>query len=241
MNEFEKKAILFDKDGTLIEFNKIWLHATRAMIPLFTENFSVRDDVVDKEILEGLGLSEQKVKDSTAIASGTSWDVAQVLQQFLEKEDPNILRFVRAYFYEYTQEHHSDLQEIGNVQKLFRRLKDAGYVIGIVTADDYETSMYTIKHLNLEDMVDFIATGDRYEPKPSMAALDSFSTIFQIPTSNILFVGDSIIDMQFGKHCRKGIAVLSGVGDEQELMRYTDAIYPTIHDVPYEQYLDEII
>lgn len=241
MNGFEKKAILFDKDGTLIEFNTIWLHATQAMIPLFTKTFKVKDDVVDREILEGLGISKEKVEDSTAIASGTSWDVAQVLQQFLEKDDPNVLHFVREYFYEYTKKNHADLKEIGDVQKLFMRLKEAGYVIGIVTADDYETTMYTIKHLKLVDMVDFIATGDRYEPKPSMAALESFSKEFQIPTSNILFIGDSIVDMQFGEHCQKGIGVLSGVGDEQALMRYTDVIYPTIHEIPYAKYLEEKI
>ena len=33
--------------------------------------------------------------------------------------------------------------------------------------------------------------------------------------------------MQFARHCRKGIAVLSGVGIEAELIQYTDAIYPT--------------
>ena len=36
MNGTDKKAILFDKDGTLIEYNTLWPDATREMIPLFS-------------------------------------------------------------------------------------------------------------------------------------------------------------------------------------------------------------
>lgn len=236
MNGTDKKAILFDKDGTLIEYNTLWPDATREMIPLFREKFAVKEDVSNKQLLERLGLSDQKVSDATAIASGTSKDIAEVLNQSLKDRSTDVLPFVRDYFNRYTMKHQSELKSIGNVKHLFNTLKQEGYTLGIVTADDYDSTLFTLKHLELEPLVDFIATGDRYEAKPAAEAIDSFSASVNIPTHRILFIGDSVIDMQFAKHCRKGIAVLSGVGIEAELLQYTDAIFPTLHDVPYNRY-----
>ena len=236
MNGTDKKAILFDKDGTLIEYNTLWPDATREMIPLFREKFAVKEDVSNEQLLERLGLSDQKVKDASAIASGTSEEIAHVLSQSLKDKNDDVLSFVRDYFYQYTIKHQTEIKAIGNVKHLFNSLKQLGYMLGIVTADDYDSTLFTLKHLDLEHFVDFIATGDRYEAKPAAEAINSFSASVNIPNDQILFIGDSVVDMQFAKHGRKGIAVLTGVGIEAGLSQYTDAIYPTIHDVPYSRY-----
>ncbi len=236
MTGTDRKAILFDKDGTLIEYNTIWPDATRKMIPIFREKFDVKEDVSDTHLLASLGLYNQKVSDSTAIASGTTKDIARVLNQSLKDESSDVLSFVQDYFNQYTIKHQVEIKSIGNVRSLFNTLKQAGYTLGIVTADDYDSTVFTLKLLDLAVFVDFIATGDRYQAKPAAHAVESFSAAVNVPTDQILFIGDSVIDMQFARHCRKGIAVLSGVGIEAELIQYTDAIYPTIHDVPYSQY-----
>ncbi|WP_019155671.1 HAD family hydrolase [Robertmurraya massiliosenegalensis] len=238
MNGIDKKAILFDKDGTLIEYNSIWPDATRAMIPRFRMQFDVQEEIDDEELLQRLGVGEDKVKDCTAIASGTSYDIAEVLKQALKNSDQDTLRFVREYFYQYTIENNKEIKAIGDVKTLFTRLKKADIRIGIVTADDYDSTLFALKQLKVDELVEFIATGDRYEAKPAMEAIEAFSVAIKIPRDQILFIGDSIIDMQFARHCRKGIAVLSGVGEEGELLQYTDAIYPTIHEIPYEQFLE---
>ncbi|MGG0719366.1 HAD family hydrolase [Robertmurraya massiliosenegalensis] len=238
MNGIEKKAILFDKDGTLIEYNSIWPDATRAMIPYFREKFEVKENIGDEELLKRLGVDEEKVKDCTAIASGTSFDIAEVLKQSLKNSNQDTLRFVREYFYQYTIENNKAIKAIGDVKKLFARLKQADIRIGIVTADDYDSTLFALKQLEVEELVEFIATGDRYEAKPAVEAIEAFSAVIKIPRDQILFIGDSIIDMQFARHCHKGIAVLSGVGEEGELIQYTDAIYPTIHEIPYERFLE---
>lgn len=237
MNGIGKRAILFDKDGTLIEYNTIWPDAAQEMIPLFRKKFDVKEEVSDTQLLANLGLSNQKVKDSTAIASGTSKEIAQVLNQSLKDMNFDVLPFVRDYFYQYTIEHQAEIKAIGDVKKLFSELNQAGYVLGIVTADDYDSTMFTLKHLGIEEWVGFIGTGDRYAAKPAIEAIQEFSSLMNIPRDQVIFIGDSCVDMQFAQHCRKGIAVISGVGIEKELSQYTDAIYSTIHEIPYRKFL----
>ena len=100
MNGIDNKAVLFDKDGTLIEYNTIWPDAVRKMIPLFRAQFSVKDDITDRDIL-GYGLENYKVNDSSAIASGTTRDIAHVLTSALANNDEDVLPFVRNS-YQYT-------------------------------------------------------------------------------------------------------------------------------------------
>lgn len=232
----KKRAILFDKDGTLIHYNTIWPDAIRAMIPLFREKFAVKKNVLDDQLLSQLGLNGQLVNDSTPIASGTSSNIAYVLNQALETGHDDVLSFVRDYFYQYTIANQDKIQAIGNVKDLFTNLKAQGYTLGVITADDYESTIFTIKHLKIDELIEFVATGDRYKAKPSSEAMTSFSSELGFDPDQILFVGDSIIDMQFGKHFRTGIAVLSGVGLREELMEYTDYCYQTIHDIPYDTF-----
>ncbi|PMC34585.1 hypothetical protein CJ195_22505 [Bacillus sp. UMB0899] len=238
MNGTDRRAILFDKDGTLIEYNTIWPDATRAMIPLFREQFHVREGIQDEQLLSNLGISHKKVNDSTAIASGTSGAIAEVLNQSLETRNSDVLPFVREYFYQYTIGHQAKIKSIGDVKKLFSDLNQAGYVLGIVTADDYDSTVFTMKHLGIEERVEFIGTGDRYAAKPATEAIQEFSSSMNIPIDQIIFIGDSCVDMQFAQHCRKGIAVLSGVGIEKELSQYTDTIYSTIHEIPYRKFFE---
>lgn len=233
-----KRAILFDKDGTLIHYNTIWPDAVRAMLPLFKEKFEVHEDVLDEQLLSQLGLTNQQVNDSTPIASGTSAHIASVLNEVLIRKNDGVLDFVRKFFYEYTLKNQDKIQAIGNVKELFTRLKEQGYTLGIITADDYDSTIFTMKRLNIEGFIEFVATGDRYEAKPAKEAMQAFSSQNDFQPDQILFIGDSCVDMQFGKHVRQGIAVLSGVGSKEELMEYTNHYYPTVHDIPYDAFFE---
>lgn len=237
INGNSKKAIIFDKDGTLIEYNSLWPDATRKMVPLFRSKFAVQASISNDEILSRLGLNAGGVVDSSAIASGTTEEIAHVLEAVLTEVDAAVLPFVRNYFSHYTIRHQSEIHAIGDVRGLFNLLKEQGYTLGIVTSDDHESTVFTLKYLQLTHLVDFVSTGDRYAAKPAAESIHAFSAAFDVPTDRILFVGDSITDMEFAKACRKGIGVLSGVGIKTDLSRYTDAVYPTIHDVPYPLYL----
>ena len=233
-----KRAILFDKDGTLIQYNTIWPDAIRAMLPIFREKFDVKIGIRDEQLLSKLGLADQQITDSTPLASGTSRNIAMVLNESLVSKNEDVLDFVRNYFYEYTLTNQDKIQPIGDVKELFTSLTEQGYTLGVITADDYDSTVFTMKHLNIDGLIEFVATGDRYEAKPDSEAMQAFSTAKDFHPDEILFVGDSIVDMQFGKHFKKGIAVLSGVGLKEELIEYTDHYYPTVHDIPYNAFFE---
>lgn len=48
------------------------------LIRIFREKFTIKEQVNDGEILAQLGLSERERTDASVIASGTSYDIAQI-------------------------------------------------------------------------------------------------------------------------------------------------------------------
>ena len=68
----------------------------------------------------------------------------------MKDRSTDVLPFVRDYFNRYTmKKHQSELKSIGNVKHLFNTLKQEGYTLGIVTADDYDSTLFTLKHLEV--------------------------------------------------------------------------------------------
>ena len=179
----------------------------------------MKDNLTDKILLANLGLGPEKVEDSTAIASGTSWDIAQVLRKALKDEaeiDLNdVLQFVRDYFYQYTIDHQEEIQAIGNVKLLFTRLNDEGYTLGIVTADDYQSTKFTLEYLEIDHLVTFVATGDQYKAKPAAEAIETFSAATQIPAKQILLLGIRLLTWNLAKTVGKALLFYQVLGKKQ--------------------------
>lgn len=230
-----KQAILFDKDGTLIEYNNLWTDAIYAMVPQLEATFPLVDSFVPTELFAQLGMLETRVADASPLGTGTTRQIASVLEQFVLAEASAVLAFVQEYFYDYTLAHQEKLVPIGNVRMLLTELRAAGYHLGVVTSDDYESTMFTLKLLAIDEFFDFVATGDRFAPKPEREALQHFMLATGIMPANTVFVGDSSVDIQFSRHCALGVGVTSGVANAGELGEVTQHVYPSIHEVPFQE------
>ena len=57
------KGLLFDKDGTIIDFFSIWPVVAREVIPKFIKQIEIYDEdgAIEREMLESMGLHDDKV------------------------------------------------------------------------------------------------------------------------------------------------------------------------------------
>ena len=125
-------------------------------------------------------------------------------------------------------------KQFPGVRELFIKLKESGYVIGIVTNDSINTTAYFLEKMGLCEFVDFIRgaeSGCRKKPHPD--ALNEFLKEFSLSADDVAVVGDTKSDMEFAKRGNAGyrVSVLTGSGDEKLLRRLSDAVYPTIQDL----------
>ncbi|MFC6463630.1 HAD family hydrolase [Marinilactibacillus sp. GCM10026970] len=221
------KGILFDKDGTLVEFSETWELGTID----FLKNAFELDEQASDRTLKQIGFVNGELVPNSPIASGTSIDIAEVISLENKMDQEDILKQLREHYHKWTIAHPEALIPLTNLKALFQELKSAGIKIGIATADDLDVTEWTAQYLGVREDIDFLGTSEQFRAKPDVEMLDAFCMSTGLKKNEVIHIGDSVADMEFSKHCYAGIAVLSGAGTRAELSEYTDYIVDSLDDL----------
>lgn len=213
------KGILFDKDGTLLEFSNFWIDSTIE----FIKSFNIKKEE-SKNLLDSLGVREDKVLENSLLASATIKDIAIHIANFLCEDRTYINKSLDDFYYQALVENKNNIKATCDLENLFTSLKDKGIKIGLVTSDNYRQAEYSFRQLGMDSYIDFYASGDRYKKKPEKECLYAFMEKFKLNPSEIAVCGDSKIDMELGFKDSLKVAVLSGTGSCQMLTDYADII-----------------
>lgn len=226
------KGILFDKDGTLIEFNSLWVESTYAMIHSIVKEYS-NDNFPEKtqEIASLIGLDGNDVKEDALIAGDTSEDIASVISNVLQIDKHSIHKKIDDFFYEEVVNKSDHIKAVGDLVALFKKLKKHHFKIGIVTADNFDVTQFTLNKLGIHEYVDFMATADTYKKKPNVEAMQAFCDQFNLQRNEVIHVGDTVVDMEFSKHGLLGVGVLSGVSSGETLRKFTPYVVKTVENL----------
>ncbi|EGG54200.1 hydrolase, haloacid dehalogenase-like family protein, partial [Enterococcus faecalis TX1467] len=128
------------------------------------------------------------------------------------------------------------IEPIGDLKQLFLELKRKNYKIGLATSDTLPATMLIMEYLGLTEMFDFIATGDRYLPKPDADMLQAFCQSCQLKSTEVIMVGDSLVDVFMGTcHGKAGIGVLTGNCQSTDFENFEVAYFRDIHEIPYQE------
>lgn len=226
------KGILFDKDGTLIEFSSAWVDSTYKLIDTVVTEFTKEDQLrKSQEIARMIGLDGDRVVPDSILAAKTSGDIAAVMANVLQADKDSIHKKIKHIYYENAVKESASIKPIGNLVSLFERLRKRNIRIGIVTADNYDATQFTIEKLGIGEYIDFIATADLYKEKPHAEAMQVFCNKFSLQMDEVIHVGDSRVDMEFSKHGLFGVGVLSGVGSEETLRKHTSHIINSVQSL----------
>ena len=235
---FSTKLIVFDKDGTLIDFHHLWGHKTRLWVEAMVQAVA-GDESLQAALYSTLGFS---IAQNRVVADGP---VAVA-------SNAKIYAVAAAVLYQYglgwhqaesVAHHHgrrifgalptADLvQPIGDVRNTIRRLAERNIHIAIITSDEKAATEITLRLLGIADYVDTVVCGD--DPllpnKPDPASLHHVSQQWGIALAQVLMVGDTESDMLFGHNAGVAgcIGVLGGAGDEKTLRQTADVLIPSI-------------
>ncbi|WP_062049860.1 HAD family hydrolase [Bacillus sp. JCM 19034] len=158
------KGILFDKDGTLIEFFSLW---EKIALGLVADLANGEDPLFQQELLASIGLVNGQITANSILAGGTTKDIADAFYPLLLKESCQIPepfhQWVEKRILQLTKDHLQVIQPITDLKKLLKQLKDDGLKLGVATADDQETTTLTFQMLGIDHYFDFIGTSDHYE------------------------------------------------------------------------------
>ncbi|MBN8533543.1 MAG: HAD family hydrolase [Rhizobiales bacterium] len=226
----EIRAILFDKDGTLIDFQKSWGSILRDAALLGAHS----DIALARRLMVAGGMDPDTLMTApdTVFAAGSTTEIAEAfLREGADWPIDDLIGRLDALFVA-SAEHGVPVTPL---RPLFERLRKAGYALGIASSDSAAAIRRLAEIENIADLVDFIAgydSGFGSKPEPGMAL--AFVNSVGVPAPSIAVVGDNLHDMRMGQAAGLGlrIAVLTGTGTRDRLRPESDAVLESIAGLP---------
>lgn len=230
----EIDGVIFDKDGTLMEFQSFWLPVTERVISKMCEKYKL-DVWIKKECIYALGIDMYGCVDSEGqIAIGTYETISTSLWNLLVRYG----KYVQKYQFqkEITQwfEEESKKQTCHfttDLKQLYDYLKEKNIHVAVATTDNMEVTQRCLKQGNMN--AEIISASDSSIPKkPDTRLIQYLAEAWNTTCEKIVMIGDTPNDLRFAKKAgAKAIGVLSGVSNEQSLLPYSDCILNNIGEL----------
>jgi phosphoglycolate phosphatase len=226
----EIKAILFDKDGTLVDFDKTWAATNRKASLIAADGDTSLADILLVEC--GMDPVTGKTRaDSMFAAANANEIAAHMVAHGSPVEPERLARLLDQAFVEGAE----SPWPICDLDRLMRTLAGADLSVGIASSDGEASIRRTVEVLGLSSHVSFIAGYDSgHGPKPEPGMLRAYASRLGVTPAEIAMVGDNRHDMEMARAAGAGaaIGVLSGTGTQQTLSELADVLIGSVADLP---------
>ncbi|WP_198666125.1 HAD family hydrolase [Tropicimonas sp. IMCC34043] len=221
------RGLLFDKDGTLFDFQATWGGwAADLLLDL------AADDPVQADALAARLRLDRHARryhpDSVAVA-GTTEHVVRALLPLLPDQSFSVL-------YERIVAESQKIEAIEAVPlvPLLDRLRAEGFVLGVATNDEAAAAAAQLRGCGVLQLFDFVAGADSgHGAKPGPGQCLAFAEATGIDPARVAMIGDSIFDLSAGAAAGMvPVGVLTGPATEAELAPFAAAILPDIGHLP---------
>lgn len=223
-------GILFDKDGTLLDYAKSWLPVNRAIGALAAQG----DQALADHLLRRCGMDPVTgfVAPDSLLAAGTASEIAKGMIDHGAKfgHESLTVEFDRLF-----AEGADHAVPVTDLSVYFQQLKARGFKLGIASSDNEKSIRSTVERFGFLHLVDFIAGYDSgYGSKPNPGMIYGFCDAVGLKPGQIAMVGDNNHDMLMGKNARAGltVGVLTGTGSRESLAEAADHVLDDITQLP---------
>jgi len=223
------KGILFDKDGTLLDFNRTWLRPYRQATRFLADSVG-KPELADVLMEKGgfVAQTETWVPDSL-LAAGSNEQILRMWSEQLQLAvDGERLRVVNEIFAHATGTYVPVLEDL---PRFLRKLKRRKLALGLATMDDESNAYEMLSQLELTDFFDFVCGADSgFGVKPEPGMVLAFCRQCGLETSEVVMVGDSPRDLAMGRNADTmlSVGVLTGAHARAELAGYADRVFDNI-------------
>lgn len=224
------RGILFDKDGTLIDFRRTWLAAYRGaaaelaavagLPPAFARALLARsgyDAATD-------GFAETSpLLWATNRAIAETWAAAPELAHV-----PGAVAIAEAHF---GDELRYPPVPVGDLSALFGRLRDRGLGLGVATMDTTAKARSLLAGLGVEGQLDFVTGFDGgFGEKPGPGMVHGFCAALELAPEEVVVVGDTAADLLMARAAgaAMAVAVLTGATPRAALDRHADRVIDSV-------------
>ncbi|MBL4811574.1 MAG: HAD family hydrolase [Rhodobacteraceae bacterium] len=226
MNEIT--GIVFDKDGTLYDFQKTWGAVCAQQI----EVEAAGDLGLKKRLAEVLGYdlkTDLLTPDSICVSEPTGF-IAQKVAHVLPNSDVEAL-ILRMDAMAST----APQVEVLPLRQFIAQLKKRGLRLGVATNDSEAPARAHLRSSQIETYFEFIAGYDSgFGGKPAPGQLNAFLAQTGLVAGQVAMIGDSLHDLHAGRAAGMvTVGVLTGLASRDDLRGAADIVLDDISELPH--------
>ena len=214
------RGILFDKDGTLLDYDASWQPINRELALIAAHG----DAAFAQRLLAACGMDPAtgRILPDSLLAAGNTRQIAEGLVAAGSVFDVDVLtERLDALFSGATE----FAVPVTDLAAFFRRFHAGGYRLGIASSDNERSIRRTADRFGFLDCIDYIAGYDSgFGTKPEPGMVLGFCRATGLLPQEIAVVGDNNHDLHMGRNAGAGltIAVLTGTGSRETLAAASD-------------------
>ena len=223
------RGLLFDKDGTLLDYHASWMPLNRA-VALFAAD---GDEAVALRLLVSGGFDPAtgRIRANTPLAVGTPTEIGEAFTRELGGPVCSDLgKEVDRLF----QEGAGFAALVPEAKAAVAKFRGRVTHMGVATSDSMAGLKASLGPHGLIPHFDFLAafdSGHGIKPGPGMAL--AFCKACGLAPAEIAVIGDNLHDIDMGRSAGAGltIGVLTGTSAADDLAGHADRIYPGIAEM----------
>jgi phosphoglycolate phosphatase len=231
------KGILFDKDGTLLDYGATWIPLNHQAALAAADGDR---DLADRMLAaSGYDAAANRVRGGSLLAAGTNREIAACWSAL--NPSRSVAELTRLMEQIFTECGRLSATPVAELAPLLARLRARGLRLGVATSDSEAGAQATLAHFGVIALLDFLAGYDSgFTPKPSPDLVEAFCRATDLTASEISVVGDNLHDLEMGRAAGAGlvVGVLTGTSDHGDLAPLADHVLGSITEL--EALLDEV-
>jgi phosphoglycolate phosphatase len=224
------RAILFDKDGTLVDFQRTWGPAVDEVMrhlahgsPAAYKRLAAASRFIEAE--------QRFLPASPIIAEPTPVFGALWAAALSRTPSPEFCAEIDRLLRDATTLH---LAAIGDPKVVLSDLAGRAYRVGMITNDPEATACAHARKLGLDGIMEFIAGYDSgFGAKPEPGPVLAFAQAVGVAPAEIVMVGDTVLDLIAARAAGAlAVGVLTGPASAESLAPHADALIASYTELP---------
>lgn len=213
-------GILFDKDGTLLDYVKSWVPVNYEVATIAANG----DAALARRLLLAGGMDPDTghVTPDSLLAAGTA---AEIAAGMVAAGAPYTVKALTEKFDGLFANSAAYAVPVTDLAAFFADLHAKGYRLGVASSDNERSIRETAKRFGFDTYLHYVAGYDSgFGVKPQPGMVHGFCAATGLQPHQVAVVGDNNHDLHMGRNAGAGltVAVLTGTGSPQSLAAASD-------------------